>query len=129
VADLILFMPALDRTTEEKNPPLYPYGLATSSRVMFSVCNIWIMCGFAQYLRTHNVNYTTMDATIQKRALQCMSDVYNMVLEEKAKYDPRVNGSHVMESFEFLSGVLHKVSCDAMSRTQLSLFDPEQSAL
>lgn len=70
-----------------------------------------------------------MDETVKKRALVCMSDLYNLILEEKAKYDPRVNGSHVMESFEYLSGILHKVSCDAMSRTQLSLFDPEHTAL
>jgi hypothetical protein len=70
-----------------------------------------------------------MDSQTQKRALTCMSDIYNLVLTEKAKYDSRVNGSHVLETFEFLSGILHKVSCDAMSKTQLSLFEPDQSAL
>jgi hypothetical protein len=70
-----------------------------------------------------------MDQTVVKRALTCMSDLFQLVLTEKAKFDPRINGSHVMESFEFLSGTLHKVSCDAMSKTQLSLFDQTETEL
>ncbi len=66
---------------------------------------------------------------MRKLALASMSDLYMRILTEKSKYEPRPTGANVMETFEFLSGILHHVSCDAMHKTQLSLFDQTESEL